>query len=95
MLPCQGCTCAATLHTIPTVDCMLADTCASPRMLAPCLQGGHSSLNYSVYEQRLEEWQVVELALPDATELGSVRWTDGLPRLAARACRARPPFASH
>ena len=95
MMPCQGCTCAAVLRTIRTVERTLADTCASPRMLSTCWQGEHSTVNFTVNEQRLEGWQVVELALPDAAELGSVGWTESMPRLAARACRARPPLASH
>ena len=94
-MDCQGCACAAMLHTIPAVDCTLADTCASPRMLATCLQDGLSAVIFPVYEQQLEQQQVVELALRDAAEPGSVTRTERVPRLVACARRARPPFASH
>ena len=47
-----------------------------------------------VDEHRLEQQQVVELVLRDAAEPGSVTRTDSVLRLAARACRARPPFAA-
>ena len=94
MMPCQGCTCAALLHTTVAVYCTLTDTCTSPHPLAMCWQVWLSTLNFSVYESRLVEWQVVELALPDAAEPGSVSGTDSLPRLAARACRLLPLFAS-
>ena len=94
MMPCPGCTCAALLHTTMAVYCTLTDTCASPHPLAMCWQVWLSTLNFSVYESRLEEWQGVELALLDATEPGSVSGTDSLPRLAARACRLPPLFAS-
>ena len=94
MMPCQGCTCAALLHTTMAVHCTLTDTCASPHPLAMCWQVWLSTLNFSVYESWLEEWQGVELALPDATEPGSVSGTDSLLRLAARACRLLPLFAS-
>ena len=94
MMPCQCCTCAALLHTTMAVYCTLTDTCTSPHPLAMCWQVWLSTLNFSVYESRLEEWQGVELALPDATEPGSVSGTDGLPRLAARECRLPTLFAS-
>ena len=94
MMPCQGCTCAALLHTTMSVCCTLTDTCATPYPFAMCWQVWLFTLNLSVYESRLEEWQVVELALPDAAEPGSVSGTDSLPRLAARACRLLPLFAS-
>ena len=93
-MPCQGCTCAALLHTTMAVYCTLTDTCASPHPLAMCWQVWLSALNSNVSCQRLEEWQVVELALLDATEPGSVGGTDSLLRLAARACRLPPLFAS-
>ena len=93
-MPCQGCTCAALLHTTMAVYYTLTDTCTSPHPLAMCWQVWLSTLNFSVYESRLEEWQGVELALLDATEPGSVSGTDSLPRLAARGCRLAPRFAS-
>ena len=83
------------LHTIPAVDCTLADTCASPRALPTCWQGGLSAVIFPVNESKVEQQQVDALALPDAADLGSVAGTDRVPHLAACACRARPPFASH
>ena len=90
MMPCQGCTCAVLLHTTMAVHCTLTDTCASPLPLDMCWKVWPSTLILSVYESRLVEWQVVELAPPDAAEPGSVSGTDSLPRLAARACRLLP-----
>ena len=91
---CPGCTHAALLHTTMAVYCTLTDTCTSPHPLAMCWQVWLSTLNFSVYESRLEEWQGVELALPDATEPGSVSGTEIVCCVWQRACRLLPLFAS-
>ena len=94
LLPCHCCARAATLHTIPAVECTLADTCASPRMLATCCLCWQSTVIFPVNEPRLEHQQVVELSLREAAEPGSVTRTERVPCLAACACRARSPSAS-
>ena len=94
MMPCQGCTCAALLHTTMAVYCTLTDTCASPLPLAMCWQVWLSVLNSSVYESRLEEWQGGELFAPDLIGCGDGdRWEPEkrglfLPLDWARGCEA-------
>ena len=95
MMPCHACKCAALLHTMPAVDSTLTDARTSPRALSTFWQVGLSAVIFPVNEAKVEEWQVDELALPDAADLGSVTRTDKLLRLVARAHRLPPPFASH
>ena len=95
MMPCQGCTCAALLHTTTAVDSTLADACASPLPLAMCWQSWTHTVIFSVYESKVEQQQVDELARRDAAEPGSVTRTDWVPRLVACARRLPPLFVRY